>query len=115
MNIKNDGDRKAGSPESVDPRRGVDAGSKQSVFGESTRECKEVWDKQQSTEDKATRKNDKGLRPEHGRLGKKLSCNNQLAGKHDCVDHRYKRFDVAQSNVVDGQDQWEGHEQHADD
>ena len=115
QDIENDGNGKRRPPEVGDPPCGVDPGAKQSVRGKGTGKGERVRDEKQCSEDVAGGQDGQGSRPKDRGLGVKQGGGDQLAEKHDGVDHRDERIDFAQSNVTHRQYQESGSEQQADD
>ena len=99
--------------EGREPSCGVDLGAEQSVRGKGTRKRERVRDEKQGRTDVAGGKNGQGSRPKDSGLGVKEGGRDQLAEKHDGVDHRYERIDFPPSNVThrqyeEGRDEQQG-------
>ena len=88
QDIENDGNGKRRPPEDGDPRCGVDPGAKQAVRGKGAGKGERVRDEQQCGEDVARGQDGQGSRPKDGGLSVKQGGDDQVAQKHDRVDHR---------------------------
>ncbi len=98
----------------TDPRRGADLRAQQSVRGKGTGKREHVRDEHQCLEEEARGQDGQGSRPKDGRLNVEQGRGDHVAEKHDGVDHRDERIDLAQANFGQRRQNEEGGEQQAD-